>query len=55
MFRGLKMRCVVDCWVYLKNHKRYWLLPVLLMTIFFCLLVLFVALLTETPFVYTLF
>lgn len=49
------MRCLVDFWVYLKTHKRYWLLPVLLMTIFFSLLVLFVVLFSETSFVYTLF
>ena len=49
------MSFFADVWKFLRGHKRYWLLPLLLMLGFFGLLVLWVAVLTDTPFVYTLF
>lgn len=49
------MSFLADLWTFLRSHKRYWLLPLLLMLGFFALLVLLVAVLTDTPFVYTLF
>ena len=44
-----------DLWGFLRTCKKYWLIPILLMLIFFGLLIVFTSGTVIAPFVYTLF
>lgn len=44
-----------DLWGFLKTRKKYWLIPIILMLIFFGFLIYFTAGSAVAPFVYTLF
>jgi hypothetical protein len=46
---------VVELWHFLKSRKKYWLLPIILMSVVFGGLVVLTSGSAVAPFVYTLF
>ncbi len=49
------MNFVLELWQFLKFRKKYWLLPIILMSVLFGGLVVLTAGSAFAPFVYTLF
>jgi hypothetical protein len=44
-----------DLWGFLKTRKKYWLLPIILVLLFFGVLIVMTSGTAVAPFVYTLF
>jgi len=49
------MDIILELWRFISGRKKYWLLPILVMTIVFSGLVLLTNVSAVTPFIYTLF
>lgn len=49
------MEFLKDFWLYLKTHKKFWLLPIFAVLIVMGFLIVFVGSSPLSPFVYTLF
>jgi hypothetical protein len=49
------MEFVSDLWGFLKERKKFWLLPIILTLLFFGGLILFTSGSAIAPFIYTLF
>jgi len=50
-----KGRVVSDFWAFLRQQKKYWLVPIVLMFVLFGLLIVFGQSSAIAPFIYTLF
>ncbi len=50
-----KGRVVSDFWAFLRQEKKYWLVPIVLMFVLFGLLIVFSQSSAIAPFIYTLF
>lgn len=46
---------VVELWAFMKERKKFWLLPILMVLMFFSALMVFTQGSAIAPFVYTLF
>ncbi len=46
---------VSEFWEFLKERKRYWLLPIVIVLVLLSLLIVFTESSTMAPFIYTLF
>ena len=49
------MEFLKDLWCFLKDRKKFWLLPLILVLLLFGILTVFVAGSAIAPFIYTLF
>ncbi len=49
------MEFLRDLWGFLKTRKKYWLLPIILVLLFFGVLIVMTSGTAVAPFVYTLF
>lgn len=49
------MEFLKDLWGFLKTRKKYWLLPIILVLLFFGTLIVLTSGTAVAPFVYTLF
>ena len=50
-----KARIVAEFWQFLKQEKKYWLVPVMVVFVLFGLLLVFSQSSAVAPFIYTLF
>ena len=50
-----KARVLTEFWSFLKQEKKYWLIPIVLVFILFGLLIVFSQSSAVAPFIYTLF
>jgi len=50
-----KGRVVSDFWAFLRQEKKYWLVPIVVMFVLFGLLIVFGQSSAIAPFIYTLF
>jgi hypothetical protein len=50
-----KGRVLAEFWQFLRNEKKYWLLPIVVVFVLFGLLVVFSQSSAVAPFIYTLF
>ena len=50
-----KGRVVSDFWAFLRQEKKYWLVPIVVMFVLFGLLIVFSQSSAIAPFIYTLF
>ena len=50
-----KSRVLSDFWTFLRQEKKYWLVPIVLVFILFGLLIVFSQSSAVAPFIYTLF
>ena len=50
-----KMRVLREFWTFLKQEKKYWLAPIVLVLVLFGLLLVFAQGSVVAPFIYTLF
>ena len=50
-----KMGFLADLWGFLKQRKKFWLLPFILITLLFAVLMVFASGSAIAPFIYTLF
>ena len=50
-----KGRVVSDFWAFLRQEKKYWLLPIVVVFVLFGLLIVFSQSSAIAPFIYTLF
>ena len=50
-----KGRVVSDFWAFLRQEKKYWLVPIVVMFVLFGLLIVFSQSSALAPFIYTLF
>ena len=50
-----KVRVLTEFWQFLKQEKKYWLAPIVVMFILFGLLIVFSQSSALAPFIYTLF
>jgi drug/metabolite transporter superfamily protein YnfA len=50
-----KGRVVSDFWAFLRQEKKYWLVPIAIMFVLFGLLIVFSQSSALAPFIYTLF
>ena len=46
---------IIEFWEFFKARKRYWLLPIVLILIFFGVFIVFAETSTVAPFIYSLF
>lgn len=46
---------IIDLWGFLKERKRYWMLPIIILLIFFGFLIVFSGGSAIAPFIYTIF
>jgi len=49
------MEFIKDLWGFLKNRKKFWLLPIIMILLGFGILIVFSAGSAIAPFIYTLF
>ncbi len=49
------MRFLVEFWAFMRTRKKYWLLPILIMTLILGGLIVFAEGSAVAPFIYTLF
>jgi hypothetical protein len=49
------MEFLADLWGFLKQRKKFWLLPFILITLLFAVLMVFASGSAIAPFIYTLF
>jgi hypothetical protein len=50
-----KGRVVADFWAFLRQEKKYWLVPIVVMFVLFGMLIVFSQSSAIAPFIYTLF
>ena len=50
-----KGRVLVEVWQFLRQEKKYWLLPIVIVFVLFGLLIVFSQSSAVAPFIYTLF
>jgi len=50
-----KRRVLVEFWQFLKEEKKYWLMPIVIVFLLFGLLIVFSQSSAVAPFIYTLF
>ncbi len=50
-----KMRALQQLWLFMKEHKKWWLLPLVIVVVLFGLLLIFAQGSVWAPFIYTLF
>jgi drug/metabolite transporter superfamily protein YnfA len=50
-----KTRVVSELWQFLRQEKKYWLLPIVVVLVLFGLLIVFAQSSAIAPFIYTLF
>jgi hypothetical protein len=50
-----KKRVLVEFWQFLREEKKYWLMPIVLVFVLFGLLIVFGQSSAVAPFIYTLF
>ena len=50
-----KSRVFVEFWQFLKQEKKYWLMPIVVVFVLFGLLIVFAQSSAVAPFIYTLF
>lgn len=50
-----KSRVVSEFWQFLKQEKKYWLMPIVIVFVLFGLLIVFSQSSAVAPFIYTLF
>lgn len=50
-----KLRVLSDFWRFLRDEKKYWLMPIVLVFLLFGLLILFAQSSALAPFIYSLF
>lgn len=53
--RGRMMEFLVDLWGFLRQRKKYWLLPIILVLLLLGALIVFTSGSALAPFIYTLF
>ena len=49
------MELLKDFWGFLKTRKKYWLLPIIVTLLLFCVLIVLTSGSAIAPFIYTLF
>lgn len=49
------MEFLTELWQFLKVRKKFWLLPLILVLLFFALIIVFTAGTAIAPFIYTIF
>ncbi|MEI8115675.1 MAG: DUF5989 family protein [Bacteroidia bacterium] len=49
------MEFITDLWQFLKTRKKFWLLPLIIVLLFFALIIVFTAGTAIAPFIYTIF
>ncbi|MDI6402394.1 DUF5989 family protein [Balneolaceae bacterium ANBcel3] len=49
------MEYLVDLWMFIRERKKYWLLPIILVILFFGLLIVFGSNSPIAPFIYSIF
>ena len=50
-----KNRVLVEFWQFLREEKKYWLMPIVIVFVLFGLLIVFSQTSAVAPFIYTLF
>ena len=50
-----KRRVLIELWQFLREEKKYWLMPIVIVFVLFGLLMVFVQSSAVAPFIYTLF
>ena len=50
-----KSRVLTEFWQFLKQEKKYWLMPIVIVFVLFGLLIVFSQTSAVAPFIYTLF
>lgn len=50
-----KMSIVKEFWAFLRERKRYWLAPIIIVLVLLSLLIIFAESSAVAPFIYTLF
>ena len=50
-----KARVLFEFWTFLRQEKKYWLVPIILVFVLFGLLIVFSQTSAVAPFIYTLF
>ena len=50
-----KSRVVVELWQFLRQERKYWLVPIAIVLVLFGLLIVFAQSSVVAPFIYTLF
>lgn len=50
-----KRRVLVEFWQFLREEKKYWLMPIVIVLVLFGLLIVFGQSSAVAPFIYTLF
>ena len=50
-----KLTVLREFWDFLRQQKRYWLIPIVVVLVFFGLLLMFAQTSAVAPFIYTLF
>ena len=50
-----KKRVLVEFWQFLREEKKYWLMPIAIVFVLFGLLIVFAQSSAVAPFIYTLF
>jgi len=50
-----KLEILAELWAFMRERKRYWLAPIILILVLFGLLLVFTETTAVAPFVYTLF
>ena len=50
-----KKRVLVEFWQFLREEKKYWLMPIVIVFVLFGLLIVFGQTSAVAPFIYTLF
>jgi hypothetical protein len=50
-----KVRVLSELWRFLRQEKKYWLVPIIVVFVLFGLLIVFSQSSTVAPFIYTLF
>jgi hypothetical protein len=49
------MEFIGELWRFLKTRKKFWLLPLIIVLLFFALIIVFTAGTAIAPFIYTIF
>lgn len=50
-----KLSTIKELWVFLKNRKRFWLVPIIGILVLLSVLIIFAQTSAVAPFIYTLF
>ncbi len=51
----MKLKIIMEFWDFLRNRKKYWLIPIVVMLLLLGLLIIFTESSAVAPFIYTLF